>query len=155
MHIFRFFEQQNFILNKKFFLTEQNSHKIISVLRLKVNSKIYLFNNTNIEFTARITNITAIKTIKSKIIEIEILQAVHKNLESPLQIHLAQAVAKNDNMDWIIQKAVELGVHKITPIITKRTIVKITAEKNKKLLLHWRSMQRLLAANASATCYQP
>lgn len=148
MHIFRFFEEQDFIVNKIFVLSQQNSHKIISVLRLQINSKIYLFNNTNIEFTAQIINIKTIKNIKSKIVEIKILQAINKNLESPLKIHLAQAVAKNDNMDWVVQKAVELGVHKITPIITNRTIVKIAADKTKKSLLHWQS----IAISACCQC---
>ena len=144
MQIFRFFENQDFIINKKFFLNQQNIHKIISVLRLQLNDVIYLFNNTNREFAAKITNITTTKPnkskIKVKIIEIEILQAINKNLESPLKIHLAQAIAKHDNMDWIIQKAIELGVHSITPIITKRTIVKITTEQIQNKTLHWQSI---------------
>lgn len=132
MLIFRFFEAQNFIINKKFFLTKDNSHKIINVLRLKINDHISVFNDTNIEFIASIT------AVKSKLVEIEIIQSNEKNLESPIKIHLAQAIAKNDNMDWIIQKATELGVYKITPIITKKSIVK-TADQQQKLL-RWKSI---------------
>lgn len=132
MLIFRFFEAQNFVINKKFFLTKDNSHKIINVLRLKINDHISVFNDTNTEFMASIT------AIKSKLVEIEIIQVNYKNLESPIKIHLAQAIVKNDNMDWIIQKATELGVYKITPIITKKSIVKTTNQQQK--LLHWQSI---------------
>ena len=140
---YRFFEQQNFILNHKFILNKPNSHKIISVLRLQPDAIINIFNNTNLEFIAKIIDI---KT--NKLIEIQILQAIPKNLESPLKIHLAQAVAKHDNMDLIIQKAVELGVYEITPIITERTVVKIAANQISKKLEHWQA----IATNACCQC---
>ncbi len=144
MHIFRFFENEKFIVNNTYCLTQQNSHKIINVLRLKIDDQIYLFNNTNTEFTAKIIAIN--RTTRSNIVEIIILQANYKNLESDLKIHVAQAIAKHDNMDWIIQKSTELGIDQITPIITKRTIKKISNDKSKKIL-HWQSI-------ATAACAQ-
>jgi len=140
---YRFFEQQNFILNHKFILNKPNSHKIISVLRLQPDAIINIFNNTNLEFIAKIIDI---KT--NKLIEIQILQAISNNLESPLKIHLAQAIAKHDNMDLIIQKSVELGVYQITPIITDRTIVKIAAHQLIKKIEHWQA----IAINACCQC---
>lgn len=146
MNLFRFFEQQDFKINQTFLLNQANSHKIISVLRLQINSQIYLFNNTNYEFLAKIINIQSIKKIKH--IEIEIITATYKNLESSLKIHLVQAIPKNDNMDLIVQKAIELGVHTITPILTKRTIIKITADKIINKTMHWQS----IAIAACAQC---
>jgi len=61
---------------------------------------------------------------------------------------LVQAIAKNDNMDLIIQKAVELGVHQVTPIITERTIVKIATNQITKKIDHWQS----IAINACCQC---
>lgn len=62
-------------------------------------------------------------------IQTKILREDKKNYESPLSIHLYQGYCKGDKMDFIIQKAVELGVNEITPIFTKRTIVKLKKEK--------------------------
>lgn len=137
---YRFFEQQNFLINKTFILNQQNSHKIINVLRLSVNNIISIFNNTNTEYTAKITAIQ-----KKKNIEIIILAAIEKNLESPLKIHLVQAIAKHDNIELIIQKATELGVHQITPVVTERTIIKINNLISAKKLEHWQKV----AINAS------
>lgn len=139
----RFFEAQVFILNNNFILNEQNSHKIINVLRLAIDSIIKIFNNTNTEFIAKIINIK-----QKKIVEIIILAATPKNVESPLKIHLVQAIAKHDNMDIIIQKTTELGVYHITPIITDRTIVKINKQQLTKKLEHW----QLIAINACCQC---
>jgi len=147
----RFFDQQNFTVLNNFTLSEPNSHKIISVLKLPIGSIINIFNNsnTNIEFIAKITNIKNFKNKKNnKLIEIQILQAISNNLESPLKIHLAQAIAKHDNMDLIIQKSVELGVYQITPIITDRTIVKIAAHQLIKKIEHWQA----IAINACCQC---
>ena len=55
------------------------------------------------------------------------------NTESPMQLHLVQSVAKPDKMDWVMQKAVELGVNEITPIQTKFCTLKVTDKK----LSHW------------------
>lgn len=137
---YRFFEQQNFLINKKFLLNQQNSHKIINVLRLSINNIINIFNNTNIEYTAKITRIE-----NKNNIEIIVLTATEKNSESPLKIHLAQAIAKHDNMDFVMQKATELGIHQITPIITDRTIVKVNNSQSIKKIEHWQA----IATNAS------
>lgn len=132
---YRFFEQQNFLVNQSFILNPQNSHKIINVLRLSTNNIINIFNNTNIEYTAKI-----IGTKNKKNIEIIILSASEKNLESPLKIHLVQAIAKHDNMDFVIQKATELGVQQITPVVTARTIIKINNLALTKKAEHWQAI---------------
>lgn len=128
----RFFENiqlQNGVTTK---LNYDNSCKIINVLKLKINQEIYLFNNTNFEFLSKIIEIS------NKAVYVEILNTIMHNLESPLKIHLAQAIAKYDNMDLIIQKSTELGVDEITPIISDRTIVKPKNHINK--LDHWKKI---------------
>jgi 16S rRNA (uracil1498-N3)-methyltransferase len=57
--------------------------------------------------------------------------------ESPLTLNLLQAVAKGDNADWIIQKSVELGVASIQPMLTERTVVRLSAERAAKRHIHW------------------
>jgi 16S rRNA (uracil1498-N3)-methyltransferase len=67
--------------------------------------------------------------------------------ESPLRLTLAQALARGDKMDWIVQKATELGVHRIVPLATERSEVRLDASRARKRLAHWRAV-------ASAACEQ-
>lgn len=54
------------------------------------------------------------------------------SVESPLNTHLLQAMAKGEKMDWVIQKAVELGVNRITPVATERSVVELKADRADK-----------------------
>ena len=86
-----------------------------------------LFNGDGFDYAAQLIEVTrknVIATIKVQ---------TQNNTESPLQLHLIQAVAKPDKMDWVMQKAVELGVTEITPVMTKFCTVKVTDKK----LSHW------------------
>jgi 16S rRNA (uracil1498-N3)-methyltransferase len=137
----RLFEQKELKNKQTILLSAANSHKIISVLRSKVGEQITLFNNTNQEFLANIVEINRSKSNnKSSNVQVtvKIIQQSTISLESPLKIHLVQAIAKSDNMAWIIQKATELGVEEITPVITQRTIVKANNPDNKTK--HWQDV---------------
>ena len=99
-------------------LSTTNSDKIINVLRLKTARQIILFNNTGFDFVAEITA-TARRRVSAIIQEQQ-----HVLTESPLNIHLGQVLTKGQKMDFLLQKATELGVSKIIPVITERTITK-------------------------------
>jgi 16S rRNA (uracil1498-N3)-methyltransferase len=60
--------------------------------------------------------------------------------ESPLRITLAQAIARGEKMDWVLQKATELGVEAVVPLLTERTEVKLDAERSEKRSAHWRGV---------------
>ena len=135
----RFFENIQLQTVNIIQLNYNNSCKILNVLKLKINQEIYLFNNTNLEFFSKIIKVS------NKTVYVEILNTIPHDLESPLKIHLAQAIAKHDNMDLIIQKSTELGVDEITPIISDRTIVKPKNYATK--IDHWRKI-------AIASCAQ-
>ncbi|WP_332247919.1 RsmE family RNA methyltransferase [Legionella tunisiensis] len=62
------------------------------------------------------------------------------NRESPRIIHLAQALSKGERMEFVIQKAVELGVTAITPLITARSVVKLDKERMEKKLAQWQAI---------------
>lgn len=68
--------------------------------------------------------------------------------ESPLAITLALGLSAGDRMDWAIQKASELGVHAIRPVMTERAVVRLSAERAEKRLAHWRGV----AASACEQC---
>lgn len=115
-------------------LSESASHHVSCVLRMKPGEKIILFSGDNREFEATILE------IKKKEVLVLIEKAKYKSTESPCKIHLAQALSKGERMEFVIQKAVELGVATITPLVTSRTVVKIKEERLQKKLTQWQGI---------------
>lgn len=68
------------------------------------------------------------------------IAATHTDRESLLHITLAQALSSSEKMDWVIQKATELGVAEIQPLNTERSVAKLSAERIAKRLEHWRQV---------------
>ena len=104
------------------------------VLRMQVGEALTLFRGDNREFSATIT-----QAHKKKVsVEINNVQTV--NRESPCLIHLAQGISKGDRMEFVVQKAVELGVASITPLITARCAVRLDADRLAKKQLQWQAI---------------
>ena len=105
-------------------------------MRLQINDEIIVFNN--------ITQHTDYKAViinnHKNNINIKIIDKYLNNTESPVNIHLGQALIKPDKMDWAIQKAVELGVSEITPLITQHCAVNIKPGILAKKIVHWNSI---------------
>lgn len=135
----RLYQEDIFILNDIFKLNTRNSHYLIKVLRAKINDKIILFNGDNNNYQAKINKI-------NKYVIVEIIQKTKNLLESKLNIILIQAIGKNDKMDLVVQKATELGVKEIIPLISDRVIVNLKNKQQKKLD-HWQQI-------AIASCEQ-
>lgn len=114
-------------------LEENEAHHCINVLRLGVGARIVVFNGTGSEATAEITEIGK--------------GAVHlKHLQStktePLRcsITLAQAVPKGKHMELIVQKATELGVARIIPLLSERTVVQLTQDEAQRKREKWQQI---------------
>ncbi len=84
--------------------------------------------------TARSPNSAANASLSAEI------KAVGSDRESPLKVLLAQALASSEKMDWVIQKATELGVSEIQPIDTERSVARLSAERAAKRLEHWQQV---------------
>lgn len=115
-------------------LSPESSHYIMHVLRLQVAASLILFNGDGNEYQAILTD------LKKKTVSVTIQQTISVIRESSLQLHLAQAITRNEKMDWVIQKAVELGVVKITPLMTRYCTVKLAADRMAKRLQHWQNI---------------
>jgi len=113
-------------------LNHDNSHHASQVLRLKVGDQVTLFNGAGGEFSGKLT-----QTRKSQC-QIQISSFHDIERESFLSIQLAQAVCANEKMDWIIQKAVELGVTDIQPLLTQRSVIRLSGERAEKRQQHWK-----------------
>ncbi|MFT7437745.1 MAG: 16S rRNA (uracil1498-N3)-methyltransferase, partial [Polaribacter sp.] len=71
---------------------------------------------------------------------VSIKESLPNDRESLLKIHLVIGISRGERMDWVIQKATELGVHIITPIFTERTEVKLAGSRLEKRLVHWQQV---------------
>lgn len=115
-------------------LPESAFAHLVRVLRLGVGDGFTLFNGDGREFAARLASVS------KKSAEAEIGAGVDVGSESPLIITLAQGIARGEKMDLILQKATELGVACIAPVITERTEVRLDSERGEKKMLHWRGV---------------
>jgi 16S rRNA (uracil1498-N3)-methyltransferase len=115
-------------------LSAEAAQHVAVVLRMQPGQQIILFCGDNREFDATIIGVCKKKVIVSVITERVV------NRESPRIIHLAQAISKGERMELVVQKAVELGVTSITPLITARSVVKLNKERLEKKLAQWQAI---------------
>ncbi|MDX1810554.1 MAG: 16S rRNA (uracil(1498)-N(3))-methyltransferase [Gammaproteobacteria bacterium] len=134
MRTLRFYIPQDLSVGDKFQAPENVSRHILQVLRLRLNDEVTLFNGNNVEYLAVISDIS-----KKKLL-LEIRQQQEISRESKTKIHLVQSISKGDRMDWVVQKAVELGVSSIQPVISHRTVVNLSSERGEKKLRHWQGI---------------
>ena len=130
----RFYHSNPLDLNQIIILDEFASHHALRVMRVKVDDFLILFNGDGFEYRGRVSG------INKKTINVEILSKEKNNSESPININLFQSISSNEKMDMVIQKATELGVSSIQPIFTSRSTIKLSLERAKKRLIHWRQV---------------
>lgn len=104
------------------------------VLRLRAGDPVALFNGDGHVYAARLT------ASGSRAVRAHIENVATNACESPLQLTLVQALARGEKMDWIVQKATELGVARIVPVVTERSEVKLDATRADKRSAHWRAV---------------
>lgn len=115
-------------------LPETAANHLARVLRLREGDACVLFNGDGHDYDARLT------AIGKRAVQAEIIAARSVDNESPLHVTLLQGVARGEKMDLILQKATELGVAAIVPVMAERTEVKLDAERTDKRMAHWRSV---------------
>jgi 16S rRNA (uracil1498-N3)-methyltransferase len=115
-------------------LDEAASHHVATVLRAKTGEKLIVFNGDGCDYEATIL------LINKKKVVIALMQGNVKNTESSLKLHLAQGIARGEKMDFIVQKAVELGATSITPLLTARSNMRLSAEQRAKKMAHWQAI---------------
>lgn len=134
MRITRIYQPINLIENQIITLDNHASHHLLNVLRLKSGTTLIIFNGQGGEYQAELINIEK----KQAKIKIKNFSAIER--ESSLHIHLAQGISRGEKMDYIIQKAVELGVTEITPLFTEYGNVHLNEERLKKRVAHWQAI---------------
>ncbi len=148
MRIPRVFFPHELSKNNSYELPEKTSHHLTNVLRMKAGRELVLFNNSGVFFSATITEAHNKKTL------IKITHQEKADTESPLKVHLLQGLSRQERMDYSIQKAVELGVHQITPIISSRCEVKFSEKRLSNKMQHWQNIC-ISAAEQSHRAFVP
>ncbi|HET7832511.1 MAG TPA: 16S rRNA (uracil(1498)-N(3))-methyltransferase [Gallionella sp.] len=117
-----------------FELPPEAAHHAARVLRLHEGDAVQIFDGAGHECHAMIAELGGKHVVVSNI-------AVHEvDRESPLPVMLAQALSSSEKMDWVIQKATELGAAEIQPLDTNRSVAKLTAERAAKRMEHWQQV---------------
>ena len=106
----------------------------VFVLRLDVGDSIQLFNGEGGAYVATLT------TVAKKQVTAEIKVFLPEEVELPFALTLAQALPEGSKMDWIIEKAIELGVSTIQPVSAQRCVVKLSSERAEKKMAHWQGI---------------
>ncbi len=122
-------------------LPEAAAAHAVRVLRLKAGAAVTLFNGDGADYDAELA-----LPSKSRVVA-QVLSRRELDNESPLRLVLAQAVVRGDKMDLIVQKATELGVAGIVPLLTERSEVRLDGSRGDKRLAHWQAV-------ASSACEQ-
>lgn len=130
----RFFISQPLHSAQTLTLDAELTHYINNVLRLRNEDQIFLFNNTEYEFSA------IIKDIKRNAITVQIIDTIPAQRESALQINLGQVLCKGSKFDLIIQKATELGVHSITPLYSEHSVIRPVSDREETKVEHWQKI---------------
>lgn len=138
MRLTRIYQPQALNAGQIVTLTKEAAGHLIRVLRLQVGDEFIVFNGKAGEFRSIIIEQNK-SVVKVKLGEFNVV-----NRESFLQITLAQAVLRTDKMDYMLQKAVELGVTRFIPLLTAHSTLKLAPERWQKRSLHWQGV--MLAA---------
>ena len=115
-------------------LSDTAHRHAVQVLRLKQGDLLRVFDGQGVEYQAEISQIAKRQST------ITLLKQLNCDNESTLNITLLQAISRGERMDYAVQKAVELGVTKIIPVVTERCNVQLSNGRDKKRWAHWQGI---------------
>lgn len=153
MRIPRIYTPENLQQGSTVLLDPLSARHLLSVLRFKPGRELVLFNGRGGEYRgilvdARESLLDSYQSIKAggksarknkaeKAAVVRVTDFIDINRESSLAIELGIGISRGERMDWVVQKATELGVKKITPLFTERTKVRLDSQRVKKKIAHW------------------
>lgn len=144
----RFFTDSPLALNADIQLSESAAAHATRALRLNVGDNAIIFNGDGFDYACTLTS------VKKNTVTATITGANAISNESPLDITLLQGISSGDRMDFTIQKAVELGVKRIQPINSQRSVVKLTQDRAEKRIEHWQNVA-ISACEQSGRAFVP
>ena len=123
-------------------LPRETAQHVAKVLRARTGDQIVLFNGDGREYAG------AIDSIRGSRVTAAVSEGEGVDRESPLGVTLVQCIPRGDRMDFIVQKATELGVRRLVPVLSQRSVVRLDAAQAEAKATHWRAV----AVNACEQC---
>jgi 16S rRNA (uracil1498-N3)-methyltransferase len=123
-------------VGRSIILPETPAHHARDVLRMVAGDDVTLLNGLGGEYAARLT------LVSRKAVEAEVLSHAERDAESPFELTVAQSLATGDKMDWIVEKAVELGAARVVPVVAERSVLRLGAERALRRVAHWQAIAR-------------
>ena len=146
--MYRFFVEPSQIGEEEIRICGSDVNHIKNVLRMKQGEEILISSGENLEYTCYI------QEMQEEEVTAHIMYVQEAGYELPSRIFLFQGLPKGDKMELIIQKAVELGVHQIIPVASRRSVVKLDKKKEEKKIVRWQAIAES-AAKQSKRMYVP
>lgn len=115
-------------------LDEHAAHHLAHVLRIKTGAPLVVFNGDGSEYQAQV------QAVGKRGVAVSLGERSQPVRESKLETVLAQGVSRGERMDYTLQKAVELGVSRIVPLLTEHTMVNVSGERRERRMQHWQSI---------------
>lgn len=132
--MFRFFVAPEQIVGDRVMVTGEDVNHMKNVLRMKPGEKVRISNGSDEDYFC------TIEELKDGQVLLHVDSRETSSIELPVQIYLFQGLPKSDKMEWIIQKAVELGVYAVVPVAMKRSVVKLDQKKAVSRVKRWNSI---------------
>jgi len=145
MRISRLYVPADLVQGRQIMLDEDSAHYVRTVLRLKKDLQIILFNGSGGDYLCTLAEVSR------KQVLVYVQQWLDRNVESPLTVVFGLGISRGDRMDFSIQKAVELGVNAMTPLLTERCVVQFKGEKKQQRLQHWQKIIQHAAEQSGRT----
>ena len=134
MRVPRIFTGQVLQAHSTFELEPRPSQHLARALRMREGDSVILFDGSGGEYPATIS------ALSKKQVTVSTGAIQQREVESSLAVHLGIAVSRGERMDWVVQKATELGVSSISPLLTERTEVKLKGDRAEKKITHWQQV---------------
>ncbi len=145
MSLSRLFVSSELETGQQLQLDKEQAHYVGRVLRLRIGDSLTVFNGENGEFDASLESI-------GKNVAVALIGARRDTTtESPLKVHLVQGISRGERMDLVIQKATELGVKRISPVLTEYGVIKLDARRAAKRRDHWQGVARSACEQSGRT----
>jgi len=134
MRLTRVYVDEELAIGQRLTVEGSAGNHIVRVLRSRVGDELTLFNGRGGEYGALIDE------IRRDTVQVSVREHRAAERESAFRLTLAQGISRGERMDWVVQKATELGVARIVPVFTERSVVSLDERQAAKKIQHWRGI---------------